>query len=476
MNTSLTTISPQIKTLLSQTPIIMWTTDTNLYVTASSKSDEFIGKTLFDYFQTKDEHFMPIAAHRKALAGETQHYNLEWSGLSYESTVSPCKDSTGNIVGVLGITINVTERKLLEAQFQASQKMESLGRLAGGIAHDFNNLLTVILNYTELLEDDLKDDKKAKPRLEAIANCANKAASLTNQLLAFSRQQVMKEQTIDVNVVLTSLAHMLTRVIGEDIEFKLQLKENLAKISADPSQIVHIIMTLAHYAREAMKQGGQLTISTDFVQDQVIILVHDTGVGMDAETQKNIFEPFFGEGAGLSLAAIFGTVKQSHGNITVDSAPSKGTTFRISFPVALTATESTQEQPMTHNTKTILVVEDEDIVRQVACDIIRGSGFNVLEARSALSALELCDKSKEQVDLVLTDLVMPKMNGPELVKKLSLKFPNLSVVYMSGYSSDAAMGNGILKEKASFVQKPFMPKTLIKALQDTLDGQTVAVA
>lgn len=370
----------------------------------------------------------------------------------------------------------LTERKILEAQLQASQKMESLGRLASGIAHDFNNILTVILNYAELLEDDFKDHPAAKPRLEAIANCANKASSLTNQLLAFSRQQVLKEQVLDVNILLISLAHMLTRVIGEDIELKLNLKDKLSKISADPNQIIHIIMTLAHNAREAMKQGGQLTIETDIVDGPfVMISVRDTGVGIDAELQKRIFEPFSG-GSSLSLAALLATVKQNGGHMTVDSSPSKGSTFKIFFPVVAAQIESASEHAIQSSSKTILVVEDEDIVRQVACDIIRTGGYNVIEARNAMTALELCEGLSLPVDLVLTDLIMPKMNGPELVKKLSLKFPNLGVLYMSGYSSDAAMGDGILKEKASFIQKPFMPKALIKALEDTLNGQMVAVA
>lgn len=456
----------QLKSLLPHTPVIVWTTDKDLRFTSSSKPTEHLGKTIFDFFQITDVHFAPIAAHRKALSGEIQGYDLEWEGISYESSVGPLRNENGDIIGVQGITIDVSERKILETQFQASQKMESVGRLASGIAHDFNNILTVILNYAELLEDDLKDHPKAKPRLDAITNCANKAAALTNQLLAFSRQQPLKEQLLDLNVLLTSLGHMLTRVIGEDIEFKLQLQDNLPKISADPSQIVHIVMSLAHHAREAMKQGGVLTLETRSESSTVLLSIKHTGIGMNQETQDS----------DLNLKAIFNTVKQTQGEMILESAPSQGNIFKISFPAVNITHQSSNQPSEKQTTKTILVVEDEDIVRQVACDIIRDSGYHVLEARNALLALELCETSKEPIDLVLTDLIMPKMNGPELVKKLSLKFPDLNVVYMSGYSSDAAMGQGILKEKASFVQKPFMPKTLIKALQDTFGGQTVAVA
>jgi signal transduction histidine kinase/ActR/RegA family two-component response regulator len=452
-------LESELKSLLAHTPISIWTTDANLCITSSTRSKEAEGQTLFEYFQTTDSRFAPIEAHRKALKGEIQEYKLDWAGISYESSLAPLRSPDGSIVGVIGIALDVTERKIIDTQFLASQKMESVGRLASGIAHDFNNILTVILNYAELLEDDLKDLPKAKPRLEAIINCAHKAANLTNQLLAFSKQQVMKEQILDVNILLTSLAHMLTRVIGEDIEFKLQLKENLNRISADPNQIVHTIMMLAHNSREAMKQGGQLLLSTTTENSNVVISIKDTGVGIDTEAQKALFE----------------TMKQMGSNITIASTSDKGTTFKIYFPALSTTAETDSKNTAATTHQTILVVEDEDIVRQVACDIIRGSGYHVLEARSALSAIELCETSKEQIDLVLTDLIMPKMNGPELVKRLSLKFPNLNVVYMSGYSSDAAIGQGILKEKASFVQKPFMPKTLIKALQDTLDGQTVAV-
>jgi signal transduction histidine kinase/CheY-like chemotaxis protein len=383
--------------------------------------------------------------------------------------------------GMIEEAEDVSERKMLERQFHASQKMESIGLLAGGIAHDFNNLLTVIINYASMLLGEAQDET-TKNRLQVMSNCAERAATLTGQLLSFSRQQATSAQTVNLNAVLTSLDHMVHRVIGENIALALSLEPALGALSADPSQIIRVVMNLVVNARDAMPDGGKLAIETKNVAmsetdvanlpelaagNYVVLEVTDTGAGMDEETKSHIFERFYapkqsGLSDGLSIPAAQRIVKQTRGQILVVSTVGKGTSFKVYFP------RVDEVKVVEKGQRTVLVVEDEDVVRQVACDIIRRGGYKVIEASSAQAALEVCGQSKDEIDVVLTDLVMPKMNGPELVKRLAEDHPKVSVIFMSGYTSDAAIAQG-LDAKMAFVQKPFSPKVLLQTIQDVMN-------
>ncbi len=387
------------------------------------------------------------------------------------------------------------ERTAIEEQFLASQKLESIGRLAGGVAHDFNNLLTVIINYSQMALNKLPAQDPMYKKIDAILQCGNRAAQLTRQLLAFSRQQVLKLQRMELNSVVMSIEPMLKRVIGEDIEQIFHLEPGLSEIQADPNQILQAIMNIVVNARDAMPNGGKLTIETSTVEldepysikhvdvrpgKYAMLAVSDTGVGMDKNMIAHIFEPFFttkefGKGTGLGLSAVYGIVKQSGGHLWVYSEPGHGTVFKIYFPIVVKdeAVRANQNDSVRNESdKTILVVEDEEVVREVACEIIRKLGYQVVEASNAEDALKICEQGMGRIDLVLTDLVMPRMSGPELAKRLGEKHPQLGIIYMSGYSNETAEHHGITDKNAMFVQKPFMPKTLLFAIQQVLNAKS----
>jgi len=380
-----------------------------------------------------------------------------------------------------------------EEQLRQSQKLEAIGRLAGGIAHDFNNLLTVILSYSDIL---LHGDIPAGPvrnGLEEIKAAGVRAATLTHQLLAFSRQQVLEPKVLDVNEVLTELSQMLKRVLGEDIELRLLLAPALDRVKADRGQLDQVVMNLVVNARDAMPQGGRLSIETANVAldetagqnhfdvrpgSYVMLAVSDTGVGMDAATKAQVFEPFFttkerGKGTGLGLSTVFGIVKQSGGSIYLYSEPGVGTTFKIYFPLAegpLGRTERpSAETRGARGSETILLVEDEEQVREVAAAILRAAGFHVLVAATPAEAILLCEESPERIDLLLTDVIMPKLNGRQLAERIRLLRPEVGVLYMSGYTDDMILNNGTLEVGASFIQKPMMPDSLTRKVRDVLD-------
>ncbi len=456
----MSTLDSAIELFIPELPICTWMMDKSLQVMRSA------GGALKNSTKPLWDSPTLIQAAKQTLDGAAVSFSMDWEGFSYEVMLKPLEN------GVAGFALDVTERKILEIQRAQSQGALSLGRLVGGIAHDFNNLLTVTMNYTELLEDDLKGVPAAKKKIDAIANCTQRAVSLTSQLLTYSRSQTFKEQPIQLNMLLNSALHMLERVLGEDIELKVTLANKLGLVHADPYQLLHVVMTLAESARESITNSGTLSISTKQNNGHVSLVIEDTGRGFDKETLSQLFTP--GEKNDMRFPAISGIIKALKGDIQVESKPGSGTKFTISFPTdeqpALTEPEKVTS--LGTSSQTVLVVEDEEIVRQVTCDIIRSDGYNVIEATNALSALELCEQSPN-IDLVLTDLVMPKMNGPEFIKKLSSKFPKIGVVFMSGYNSDAAFGKGLLQENASFIQKPFMPKALLKIVKDTLGGQSV---
>ena len=381
-----------------------------------------------------------------------------------------------------------------EEQLRQSQKMDAVGRLAGGVAHDFNNLLSVILSYAELAVEGLPADDPTRADLEEIKKAGERAAELTRQMLTFSRQQVLNPRVLEPNQLITNLQKMLTRVIGEDIELRVLLEPRLDKVSADAGQIEQVLMNLVVNARDAMPTGGKLTIETSNVTHReayaqqhlgvtagphVMIAVSDTGCGMDKATQARIFEPFFttkevGKGTGLGLSTVFGIVKQSGGSISLYSEPGNGTTFKIFLPSA----EGTVEllgvaRPDTielRGKETILLVEDEDQVRAVACGILKKFGYHVLEARSAGEALLLSEKHPVRIELLLTDVVMPTMNGRELAERIRLMRPGIRVLYMSGYTDNVIVHHGVLNSGAAFLQKPFTPESLARNVRQVLDA------
>jgi two-component system cell cycle sensor histidine kinase/response regulator CckA len=399
----------------------------------------------------------------------------------------------GAPVGIQGTARDVTERKELEEQLRQSQKMEAIGRLAGGIAHDFNNLLTAITGYSELSMKRLGKEDPLLGNLQEIKKAGDRAASLTRQLLAFSRKQVLQPKVLDLNLVVSDLERMLTRLIGEDIELCTVLEPKLASIKVDPGQIQQIIMNLAVNARDAMPQGGKLTIETKNVllDDEyarkhlavtpgpfVMLAVSDSGSGIDPHTQSRIFEPFFttkevGKGTGLGLSTVYGIVKQSGGNIWVYSEVGRGTTFTIYLPSTddhvQTYTRGVGNERGLAGTETVLIAEDEEVVRKLACRVLRMYGYQLLEAADGNEALLICESHLAPIDLLITDVIMPGMGGAELANRLTELRPDTSVLLMSGYTDSAMVHHGVLDGGANFIQKPFSPEALAIKVREVLD-------
>ena len=397
-------------------------------------------------------------------------------------------------VGAVVVFRDVTERLSLQNQFLQAQKMEAIGNLAGGIAHDFNNLLAAIMGYAEIIMMDFPANQPYHPYLQEIVKVANRGASLTRQLLAFSRKQIMQPRVFNLNEVVAEMDAMLRRLIGEDIDLVTILSPELEGVQADPAQIEQVIMNLAVNARDAMPTGGKLTIETANVHldeayaqhhhavvpgPYVMLAMSDSGSGMDAETKSRIFEPFFttkelGKGTGLGLATVYGIVKQSGGNIWIYSEPGQGTTFKIYLPRVVGDVESIKSEslPALHlpGSETILVVEDNDNLREVICKTLGKQGYVVLEAANGKDALQIFDNRTWPIDLLLVDVVLPQMSGAEVVKRLQEFDPNLKVLYMSGYTNNAIVHHGVLDTDVAFLQKPFKGTALLLKIRDVLDS------
>jgi signal transduction histidine kinase len=382
-----------------------------------------------------------------------------------------------------------------EARLRQSQKMEGIGQLAGGIAHDFNNLLTVINSYSDMLLGDIGfDNPFLRNGLDQIKEAGHRAASLTRQLLAFSRQQILEPKVLDLNESVSTMAKLLRRLIGEDIALVLCLHPALGRVKVDPGQVEQIIMNLAVNARDAMPGSGQLTIETTNVEldrvdahehpsvepgSYVMLAVSDTGCGMDADTQTRIFEPFFttkepGKGTGLGLATVYGIVKQSGGNIWVYSEPGKGTSFKIYLPLVeenaeLPKPDSAPDEALC-GPETILLVEDEEMVRALAQAILERYGYTVLVAKHVNDALRIAQEGPKAIHLLLTDTIMPGMNGPELAAHVLAIRPEMKVLYMSGYTDKVFTSTAAWKPGTAFLQKPFTPKTLGHKVREILEA------
>lgn len=394
---------------------------------------------------------------------------------------------------LLALVRDITERNALEEQLRQAQKMESIGQLAGGIAHDFNNLLLPIIGYSELGMKKLTPADKLYSNLQRVHESANRAAGLTRQILAFSRKQVMDMRVLDLNAVIADFQSMLERLIGEDIEIRTYYEPNLCLVEADKGQMEQVLLNFAVNARDAMPSGGKLTIETANVYldekyvvkhvgtlqagQYVMLVVSDTGRGMDAETQSRIFEPFFttkslGEGTGLGLSTSYGIVKQHKGNIWVYSEPGKGTSFKVYLPKAESAGQASAEIIETKTsflgTGTILVVEDEENTRKFICETLESYGYRAIEAESPSDALDFLSCAANKVDLLLTDVIMPGLNGRELYRKASAIRTDLKVLYMSGYTDNVIVHHGILEEGVNFLQKPFSIQVFVQKVSQLL--------
>jgi two-component system cell cycle sensor histidine kinase/response regulator CckA len=388
---------------------------------------------------------------------------------------------------------DVTVRRQTEERLRVTQRMESIGRLAGGIAHDFNNMLAIIINYAELAMEDLNEPEALQNSLTEIRTAGNRAAALTRQLLAFSRKQVLQPQVLDLNKIISGMEGMLRRLLGEDISFAVVLAMGLGKVMADPGQIEQVLMNLAVNARDAMPDGGSLTIETTNAEcdeacehqhpeiipgAHVRLSVTDTGCGMDEHTRARLFEPFFttkevGRGTGLGLATAYGIVQQSGGSIRVRSECGKGTTFTVLLPRELSGKE-TVARAITLTTRavraeTVLVVEDESALRTLVERVLARAGYIVLTADNASEAVEVFEQHQGCVHLLLTDVVMPEMNGKQLADLLALQAPHLRVLYMSGYTDEAIFHRGVLTSGTHFISKPFNPAQLTRMVRKVLD-------
>jgi PAS domain S-box-containing protein len=425
---------------------------------------------------------------------EVVAYRKDQTAFCAALALSPIRAADGRLTHFVGVLTDVSDQKRLEAQLRQAQKLEAIGRLAGGVAHDFNNVLTVILGYSDMLLGRLGGKDPSRPLIEEVAKAGQRAAGLTNQLLAFSRKQVLTPVPLSLNTLVADMDKMLRRLIGEDIEFTTELDRTVHEIKVDPGQIGQVVMNLVVNARDAMPEGGKIAIRTANVSvtsgchdpsapelpsgSYVLLDVSDTGCGMDEATRARIFEPFFttkeqGMGTGLGLATVYGIIKQSGGYIYVQSEPGCGATFKIYFPSIVAPREATAETTppsLSSDTKaTVLVVEDEDAVRTIVAHALARSGHTVLQARSGADALEVGARHPGRIDLLVTDVVMPQMSGCQLAERLAASRPAMKVLYISGYTDEAIVRHGLLSAQLSFLQKPFTGDVLVQRVNQVLD-------
>jgi two-component system, cell cycle sensor histidine kinase and response regulator CckA len=426
----------------------------------------------------------PVRGHEarfRTRSGKVRQVELSAERIQLQAT--PC---------LLAITRDVTELRSLQQQLRQAQKMEAIGRLAGGVAHDFNNLLSVITGYGEMVRQRLAAQDPLQAKVEQILKAADRAAALTRQLLAFSRQQVLQPKILDLNVVVSDMDKMLRPLIGEDVELVMVLDPDLGSVRADPGQLAQIVMNLAVNARDAMPRGGRLTIETSNADldpayaavhpparagRYVMLTIGDTGSGIDAETQSHIFEPFFttkpvGQGTGLGLSTVYGIVKQSDGCIWVYSELGVGTTFKIYLPrLEAPGTEVSEERsaPARRGSETVLLVEDEETLRGLLRETLEGNGYAVLAARDGAEALQVADEHAGPIHLIVTDLVMPGMTGRRVAETIALARPEMKVLCISGYSQEAVARLGVLGRSSGFLGKPFTPEGLLRRVRQLLD-------
>jgi signal transduction histidine kinase/CheY-like chemotaxis protein len=397
---------------------------------------------------------------------------------------------TGDNLCLLSIALDITDHRKLEAQFRQAQKMESIGRLAGGVAHDFNNMLAVIMGFAELSKASMPRDGQLRRNLDQIFKAAKNSIELTRQLLTFSRKEIISPRAVNMNELIHETEKNLLRLIGEDIRLSFNPSEEIWTTNLDPFQLDQILINLAVNARDAMPNGGELRIGTENVQmdeaacqykidatpgEYVRLSFSDSGTGMDKRTMENIFEPFFttkepGKGTGLGLATVYGIVTQNGGFIDVQSKIGRGTTFHIYFPRLIGAADNPRESDLSalKGSGTVLLVEDEEIVRHMATKILKKIGYRVINVETPQAAIALCENRAKKIDLILTDVVMPEMNGCEMIERISAIRPGIKVLFMTGYSADLVAQRGICEENMYLIQKPFDMASLNTKIKEIL--------
>lgn len=464
------------------------------------RKEELLTRVFSELIHMEDE-TVDSDLYKKLLSGKQDHYQVEKRYIRKDEgvvwgcvNVSLVRDAGGNPQYTIHMVENINEWKQLETQFLQSQKMETVGRLAGSIAHDFNNLLTILMGYSQLSLLGLKEDNPLKGNLQEIKSATERAAQLTNQLLAFSRRQVLNVKVLDLNTVVQGLEKMLRRIIGEDIELITHLAEGLGRVKTDPSQMEQVLLNLVVNAKEAMPNGGKLILETNHVElDEnyarthinvipgryVLISVSDTGCGMSPEVKERIFDPFFttkgkDKGTGLGLSTVYGIVKQSGGNIWVYSELNRGTTFKIYLPRVEEEADAFPEKDeggdLPRGSEIVLLVEDEPSVRSLAARVLREQGYTVLEAANGEEAMHIAHKPIiKEIHLLLTDVVMPQMGGKELVERFKALYPSVKILFISGYTDKAVTHQVLLESEFPFLQKPFSPIALVKKVRGVLD-------
>jgi PAS domain S-box-containing protein len=408
-----------------------------------------------------------------------------------DATIWPSRDASGRLANFVAVKRDVTNEMRLERQLMQAQKMEAIGRLAGGVAHDFNNLLGVIMGYGEMTRRSLSDDDPVSGKVDQMLRAAERAAGLTRQLLAFSRQQVLQPRVVDLNDIVSNLEKMLRRLIGENVRLETALDPTLGRVKADPGQLEQVLMNLVVNARDAMPDGGSLTIQTVNADlgpgyaerhvpipsgPYVMLAVSDTGAGMDAETQTHLFEPFFttkemGKGTGLGLSTVYGVVKQSEGFIWCYSEVGVGTTFKIYLPrvdAEVSPLAEFRSAPLRRGSETILLIEDDTALRGLLCETLEEGGYTVLVAGDGAKALEIAREYTGAIPLIVTDVIMPGLDGRQAAEQIQSERPEAEVLFISGYTDDAIARHGVLDPGVRFLSKPFTSNDLLRKVEEAL--------
>jgi two-component system cell cycle sensor histidine kinase/response regulator CckA len=459
--------------------------------------DEVIGRNC-NFLQGAGTDPTAVTRIREALAAgsgcsvELLNYRKDGTPFWNSLAISPVLDEDGRLLHFVGVQTDVTERHELESQLRQAQKMEAIGRLAAGVAHDFNNLLSVVLGYSVWILEQLPANDPLREDLEQVRHAGERATALVRQLLAFGRRQMVEPRVLDLGELLVGMEKMLRRLMGEGVELALLVASKLGRIRADTSQLEQIVMNLAINARDAMPSGGKLTLEVLDVEldaayaakhsdvsagPYVMLSITDTGTGMSAEVRERMFEPFFttkeqGKGTGLGLSTVFGIVKQNRAHISVYSEPGHGTTFKLYFPSVVEAASDAHrvapEPAKLRGHETVLLVEDDEQVRQLLGGILRRNGYQVLEAQNGGEAFLICEQHRGTIDLLLTDVAMPRMSGKQLAERLAPLRPGLKVLFISGYADSVVASDGLLESGAAFLQKPLTPAALLRKTREVL--------